>query len=143
MRKAGEDDEAERAFTEFEKAVLAESLNVDNANRELTAYYIEEAQNPVEALRVANLEMANRQDWRTLYAHARALHANREFQAAQESMTKALAVGVMIPAMKYHAGVIAKDAGAKNAAKGFFESAGNRAVCADLKKRASEAGQAL
>jgi len=143
MRSAGKNDEADKAFSEFEKAALEESRNVDNANRELTAYYIEEANNPLEALRVANLEMANRQDWRTLYAHARALHASGRFAEARKSMSQALAIGVMIPEMQYHAGIIARDNGDKDAARTFFKKAENRAVCAELKKRAQEAEKSL
>lgn len=143
MRESGHDEEADKAFADFEKAALEESTNLDNANRELTAYYIDEAKNPAEALRVANLEMANRKDWRTLYAHARALHANGQFESAQESMTKALAVGVMVPVMQLHAGVIARDAGDKEAARAFFRKAAIRAVDADLKEKARTAEQSL
>ena len=110
LRKAGMDKEADKEFAIFEKEGLGESKNVDNANRELTAYYIDEAKNPKEALRIANLEMANRQDYLTLYAYARALHANGEFKEAQKQMEKALAVGVKIPEMQAHAATIAKDA---------------------------------
>ena len=113
LRKAGMDEEADKEFAIFEKEGLGESKNVDNANRELTAFYIDEAKNPKEALRIANLEMANRQDYLTLYAYARALHANGEFKEAQKQMEKALAVGVKIPEMQAHAATIAKDAGKK------------------------------
>ena len=143
MREAGKDSEADKAFSEFEKAALEESVHVDNANRELTAYYIDEANNPAEALRVANLEMANRQDWRTLYAHARALHANKRFKEARDSMSQALEVGVMVPEMQYHAGIIARDAGDRSAAKAYLEKARSIAVSKDLKELAEAAENAL
>ena len=143
MREAGKDDEADKAFSDFEKAALEESVNVDNANRELTAYSIDEAKNPVEALRVAKLEMENSQDWRTLYAHARALHANDRFEEARSAMTQALAVGVMIPEMQYHAGIIARDAGDTDAAKSFFEKAKARTINTGLKKHVEEAQGSL
>ena len=47
----------------------------DNCNRELAAYYVDEAHRPERGLRVAELELSRRRDVFTLGAHAWALHA--------------------------------------------------------------------
>ena len=122
MKAAGKDDEAKKAFADFEKGALGESENVDNANRELTAYYVDIASKPKEALRIAKIEMGNRTDYRTLHAYAWALHANGQYKEAQKEMAKALEVGVKEPVMQYHAGVIARDAGDPAAAEKFFKA---------------------
>ena len=58
-------------------------------------------------------------------------------------MTQALAVGVMIPEMQYHAGIIARDAGDTDAAKSFFEKAKARTINTGLKKHVEEAQGSL
>lgn len=109
--RAGKDEEAKIAFAEFESKALAESEGFDNANRELTFYFADHADKPKEALRIAELEIARRQDLQTLHAYAWALYVNGKFAEAREQIDKALAVGTRDPALLYHAGVIAMKAG--------------------------------
>ncbi|MGJ8696718.1 MAG: tetratricopeptide repeat protein [Verrucomicrobiaceae bacterium] len=143
LKRAGKDDEAAKAFAEFEKGALNESTNVDNANRELTEYYAEFAGKPAEALRIARIEMGNRQDFRTLWAYALALHANGKFSEARDQMDRALAVGVKYPAMQYHAGLIARDGGDRGAAKKFFKASLTQAPVSEVSREAREALEKL
>jgi tetratricopeptide (TPR) repeat protein len=122
MRRAGENEEADKAFAEFEEAALSESQNVDNANRELVSYYVDEAKDPVEALRVAEVEMGHRQDYRTRQAYAWALHAGGQKEKAYDEIKTALAIGVKYPVMQYQAGIIARDAGDKESAKKLLQA---------------------
>ncbi len=109
--RAGKEEEAKLAFTEFESKALAESEGFDNANRELTFYFADHADKPQEALRIAKLEVGRRQDLQTLHAYAWALYVNGKFAEAREQIDKALAVGSRDPALLYHAGIIAMKAG--------------------------------
>jgi tetratricopeptide (TPR) repeat protein len=94
LAKAGRRAEARTAFAEFERNALRESGSRDNANRELIFYYADRARKPAEALRIAEMEMARRQDVHTLDAYAWALHVSKRPQQAREQMQRALAVGV-------------------------------------------------
>jgi tetratricopeptide (TPR) repeat protein len=76
--KAGRRSEAAKVFAEFEKAALAESENLDNANRELATYYLEHAKKPAAGLRIAEMEAGRRRDVHTLEVYAKALRANRK-----------------------------------------------------------------
>ena len=93
LERAGRKKEAKAAFARFEAAARAEMQGTDNANRELTFYYADHARRPAEALRVASLERARRQDVRTLEAHAWALHRAGHRSEAREEMRAALSVG--------------------------------------------------
>jgi tetratricopeptide (TPR) repeat protein len=104
---SGQTAEASRTFAEFEAAALEESDGVDNANRELVAYYVDHASMPADALRIATLELARRRDVYTLDAYAWALRANGRHAEARQIMEEALAVGIRDPRILYHAGAIA------------------------------------
>lgn len=71
-------------FVQFEKSALAESENVDNANRELALFYLHHAKRPVAALRIAELEASRRRDTHTLQVLAEALRANGKTKAAKD-----------------------------------------------------------
>lgn len=92
LSMAGETQAAAAAFRDFEKLALAESMNVDNANRELVAYYLERAGRPQEALRIATMTFERRQDAFTRATYAAALDANgrREEALAQVAAIEAL-----------------------------------------------------
>ena len=62
MELAGQKAEASKAFAEFERQALRESSLADNANHELIAYYTDFAHKPSEALKIAEQEIARRQD---------------------------------------------------------------------------------
>ena len=99
--------EAAATFKQFEAAALAESAGWDNANRELIFYYADHAQRPADALKLAQAEVARRQDAFTLDAYAWALYRNGQFAKAQLASQRALAVGVRDPKLLQHAAAIA------------------------------------
>ena len=106
LARAGRTDEANAAFATFEAAALRESAGWDNANRELIFYYANHAQKPADALRIAEKEIARRQDVYTLDAYAWALHVNQRGGDAREQMARALAVGVRDPEVLARARII-------------------------------------
>src|SRR5262245_28385425 len=120
LELAGSPD-AQKTFAEFEKKALAESASADNANRELIAYYADHANNPREALRIAEIERARRHDVYTRNAYAWALHLNGRDREAREEINAALAVGIQNAEMLYHAGVIAQSLQDTTSARDRFE----------------------
>ena len=111
LHRAGRAAEARAVWQEFETAARREMESWDNANNELIYYYADYANQPAEALRIAQKEATRRQDVRTLEALAWALHKTGNAREALIQMDKALAVGLKQPVSSYHAGVIAADAG--------------------------------
>jgi tetratricopeptide (TPR) repeat protein len=103
LDRAGLRAEARTSYSRFEQQARAESEKWDNANRELTSYYLDVARRPQEGLRTASLEFARRQDIYTLGAYARALHANRRADKARSIMRRALDVGIKDPEVLAHA----------------------------------------
>lgn len=103
LQRAGQREDAGKAFQQFEQEAKAESGGWDNANRELIYYYVDQARKPKEALRLAEQEMARRKDIHTRGAYAWALFANERSQEAREQLEKALAVGTREPLLLEHA----------------------------------------
>ncbi len=139
LKGAGLEKEAKAAFAEFEKDALQESENVDNANRELVFYYADHAKNPAEALRIAELEIARRQDVHRLHAHAWALYANGKFEEARRQIEKALAVGVRDPQIFYHAGMIAAKANDAANAERYLQASLTQAPQSEVAELATRA----
>jgi tetratricopeptide (TPR) repeat protein len=106
LERAERPTEARTAFAEFEKCALKEAESWDNANRELIFYYAKHAGKPEEALRIAKMESARRQDVYTLDAYAWALYANSEHREAREQVSRVLAVGTKDPALVERARII-------------------------------------
>lgn len=123
LSRAGRTGEARKAFAEFETKARAEMAGADNCNRELSAYYVDEANRPAEGLRVAELELARRRDVFTLAAHAWALSAVGRTAEARRQMEAALAVGIKDARLLYHAGVITDRAGDRAAARRHLDEA--------------------
>ncbi|MBT9567556.1 MAG: tetratricopeptide repeat protein [Thiobacillus sp.] len=115
--------EAEAVFDDFEAAARAESASWDNANRELILYYADYAHRPGKALKLAEFEIARRQDVFTLDAYAWALYRNGKFRQADTVMSRALATGVRDPTLHYHAGMIALKRGTAARARVHLQTA--------------------
>jgi tetratricopeptide (TPR) repeat protein len=107
LQKAGREPEARAAYAEFESKALGEMRGWDNANRELIFYYAGHGKKPAEALKIAETEMARRQDVATLDAYAWALWVNNRQRDAKAAIDRVLAVGVRDPATLERARVIA------------------------------------
>lgn len=121
LKLAGRDDEAKKAFAEFESKSLAESSRKDNSNRELVFYYADYAHQPARALEIAKQEFAWRHDVYTLDAYAWALHINGQDAEARKQIETALAVGIRDARILDHAGEITLKLGDKTAAERYFE----------------------
>ena len=120
LQMAGRDAEAQTAYQDFERGARAVIDAPCNYNRELVLYYTDRAPRPAEALRVAKIEMARRQDVETLDAYAWALYASGDLAEAQRQMDKALAVGLRDASFFYHAGAIASKRKDVSAAVRYF-----------------------
>jgi tetratricopeptide (TPR) repeat protein len=117
LERAGRRAEAKAAFVDFEQKALRESAGWDNANRELIFYYVNHANKPVDALKIAQMEYARRQDVYTLDAYAWALHANGRHGEARAIMNRALAVGIKDPEVLDRAALVAGRSTATSASK--------------------------
>ena len=106
-RPTGRATEADAAYADFVAGARPLINASTNANRELIVYYLGRGKNPAEALRIAQLEIAERHDVDTLEAYAWALYGNGRYEEAQKQIAAALAVGVREASIFYHAGVIA------------------------------------
>jgi Flp pilus assembly protein TadD len=93
----------------------------DNCNRELIFYYAGRADDPEEALRVAEAEIARRGDLLTRDAYAWALHRNGRSAEAWEQVSRALGLDTKDARILYHAGVIAAANGDSSRARELFE----------------------
>lgn len=137
--RAGRTVEAKAAFAAFERAALAEADGVDNANRELTLYWLDHAGQPARALQLAQREAQRRKDVHTLDTLAWAQYRNGLFSDASATMARVLSVGTRDPGVLYHAGLIARRTGAATAAREHLQQALARAPWHDLAASAREA----
>jgi tetratricopeptide (TPR) repeat protein len=112
LEHAGRHEEAGLAFADFERRALQESVQADNANHELVAYYTDYAHQPEKARRIAESEVARRHDAFTLDAYAWSLAAAGEYRRANSEMQKALSFGLKDPKVLGHAHTIAYQCGA-------------------------------
>jgi tetratricopeptide (TPR) repeat protein len=123
LQLAGRNDEAGKAFTEFERKSLLETDRADNSNHELIFYYADYANRPDKALNVAQREIARRRDVHTLDCYAWALYKNGQYAEARTQIETALAVGIRDASIFRHAGEIALKAGDKPAAERYLREA--------------------
>jgi tetratricopeptide (TPR) repeat protein len=120
LQLAGNTDEANKAFAEFEQKSLLETNRGDNSNHELIFYYADYARQPAKALEVAQREIARRRDVFTLDSYAWALYQNGQYEDARKQIETALAVGVRDAKIFRHAGEIALKSGDKAAAEHYL-----------------------
>jgi tetratricopeptide (TPR) repeat protein len=123
---AGRKEDAAQSFAQFELQSRAQSILADNSNLELISYYIDHASEPSKALEIARREMERRHDVFTLDSYAWALAANRDYQAADVQLQKALALGVKDPTLLFHAGSIALDLQQTGKAEFYLKDAAAR-----------------
>jgi tetratricopeptide (TPR) repeat protein len=135
LQLAGGDEEAEKAFGEFEQKSLLESYRADNSNHELIFYYADHANKPAKALEVAEREFARRHDVYTLDAYGWALHVNGRSEEARKQIETALAVGVRDAKLFRHASEIALKCGDRAMAQHYLqESAELKTADAELSR---------
>lgn len=103
---AGRTEEANEMFGRFETAAVAESHSWDNANRELIAYYVEHADLPLDALKIARRDFERRKDVFTRASYAWALYHAGEADEAQKQMEQVLSRGVIDARITRYAAVM-------------------------------------
>jgi tetratricopeptide (TPR) repeat protein len=123
LHLAGRNEEAKKAFAEFEQKSLKETYIADNSNHELILYYADYANQPQKALEVASREIARRHDIHTLDCYGLALYRNGRYEEAYKQIQAALAVGVRDAAIFRHAGEIALKAGNAQAGERYLQQA--------------------
>ncbi len=123
LQLAGRNDEATKAFAEFEQKSLLETDRGDNSNHELIFYYADYANLPEKALNVAQREIARRRDVHTLDCYAWALYKNGQYAEARRQIETALAVGIREANIFRHAGEIDLKAGDEPAAERYLREA--------------------
>ena len=140
LRAVGRDEEASAAFRRFEEAALLESGAEDNANRSLVRYYIEVADRPQDALRLARSERSRRSDVVTrMHLAWAAFHAG-EIEFARSEAEEALEVGTCDPELRLWAARIALSAGDHESARAHAQAL---LTTAPLGAAAEEARQLL
>ena len=112
--------ESVAAFGEFERIARSQIDSSENADPALVQYYLGRGQNSAEALRIARIEIARRQDVTTLDAYAWALYSAGQYPDAQKAIARALAPGVREAAFYYHAGAIAAQLDDQASAERYF-----------------------
>src|SRR5215471_14183328 len=120
LQLAGRDEEAGKAFGEFEQKSILESYRADNSNHELIFYYGDHAHKPAKALEVAEREFARRHDVYTLDAYAWALYVNGRFEEGRKQIEAALAAGIRDAKLFRHAGEIALKSGDRAKAQQYL-----------------------
>lgn len=137
LERGGEGVEARALFERFEAEALEESKGLDNANRELIAYYLEHAEGRAsDGLRLAERERARRRDVHTREIYAWALLEDGRTAEAQEEIQAALDVGLRSARTHLIAGRIAAACDDVSAATAHFEA------CDRLRPSSEEARRA-
>ena len=102
----GDSSVAETWFTKAEAGALAAAETSTAYNLTLAQFYADHDREPAEALRLAEVELAIRENVFTYDAHAWALYRNRRFEEARASSDRAIALGTPEAPFWYHAGLI-------------------------------------
>ena len=105
---AGQSKDADATYAEFEKKANDPRSATDESRLDLILMYAEAPATAPNALKLAQQEIAARQDVWTLDAYAWALYANAKYQDAEVAEQKAIAVGVQSARIFDHAGHIAQ-----------------------------------
>jgi len=143
LQLSGRTDEAQQAFKEFEQKSLLETKGADNSNHELIFYYADYANDPAQALQVAQMEYARRQDVFTRDSYAWALFKNGRYKEASEQIQTALNVGIRDARIFRHAGEIALKSGNAEQASHYLQLAAYLNTIGSEQARAILAGGAL
>jgi tetratricopeptide (TPR) repeat protein len=104
---AGQLAEARATYADFERLVSLPGSETDTARIDLILMYAERNADAPKALALARQEIAKKQDVWTLDAYAWALYANQDYSEADESIQKAMSVGIQSAQIFDHAAHIA------------------------------------
>jgi tetratricopeptide (TPR) repeat protein len=103
LKMSGDDARADQMFARFEQAAAKESDSWDNANRELVAYYVDYADRPMDALKIAARDFDRRQDVFTRATYAWALFHAGQGSEGRSQMKQVLELGVVDPRIDRYA----------------------------------------
>ncbi len=118
---AGQPRDARATYAEFEKLASEPGRATDESRLDLILMYAGSPAAASNALKLAQQEIAARQDVWTLDAYAWALYANEKFQDADAVVQKALAVGIKSAQIFDHAGHIAQKLNRSADAAKYFQ----------------------
>jgi len=118
---AGQSADARTTFAEFEKLASSPETATDNSRVDLILMYAASPAAAPSALKIAQQEIAKRQDVWTLDAYAWALYANEKFQDADAAAQKAIAIGIQSAQIFNHAGHIAQKLNRNEDAAKYFK----------------------
>jgi tetratricopeptide (TPR) repeat protein len=104
----GRFEEAQRTYAQFEKLASDPGTTTDESRIDLILILAGKPDTAPGALKLAQQEIAARQDVWTLDAYAWALYANAKFQDADAAIHQAMAVGIRSAQIFDHAGHIAQ-----------------------------------
>jgi tetratricopeptide (TPR) repeat protein len=105
---AGQSKEAQANYSEFERLAGDPGKATDESKLDLILMYAASPTTAPKSLKLAQQEIAARQDVWTLDAYAWALYTNAKYQDADAAEQKALAVGIQDAQIFDHAGHIAQ-----------------------------------
>lgn len=121
QQTAGQSNDARANFAEFEKRAGAPETATDNSRLDLILLYAQSPATAPDSLKLAQQEIATRQDVWTLDAYAWALYANAKYQDADAAVQKAIAVGIQSAQIFDHAGHIAQKLNRSQDAARYFK----------------------
>jgi tetratricopeptide (TPR) repeat protein len=117
---AGQSEDARVTYAEFERRASKSGSITDASRLDLILMYAGSPSTAPNALKLAQQEIAARQDVWTLDAYAWALYANAKFQDAEAAIQKAMAVGILSAQIFDHAGHIAQKLNHNEDASKYF-----------------------
>ncbi len=121
QKAAGQTQDARATYAEFEKLASEPGGATDESRLDLILMYAGSPATAPNALKLAQQEIAARQDVWTLDAYAWALYANAKFQDADVAVQKAIAVGIQSAQIFDHAGQIARQLNRSADATRYFQ----------------------
>jgi tetratricopeptide (TPR) repeat protein len=117
---AGQALDAHATYAQFENLASAPETATETSTLDLILMHAGNAASAPNALKLAQREIAARQDVWTLDAYAWALFANARYQDADAAVQKAIAVGIQSAQIFDHAGHIAQKLGHAADASRYF-----------------------
>jgi len=108
QQAADRPEDARATYAEFERLASKSGSTTDASRMDLILMYVRNPETAPNALKLAQQEIAARQDVWTLDAYAWALYANAKFQDADVAIRKAIAVGIQSSQIFDHAAHIAQ-----------------------------------
>ncbi len=129
----GRPEAAETQFAQVELAAKLDRLSQNSVNRDLALFYAEQGRNLNEAVSIAEQAILERKDIATYDMLAWVYYKSGRYPEAETAVTQALRLGTKNAVFHFHAGMIAKALGKKNAAQKHLKTALHQNPYFDLK----------